>query len=375
MPRRLSSAVPLALVWAALIVYASLYPFTGWRPAATDSPIEWLWLPWPSWWNEFDVVANFVGYLPLGALVVVAWVRSGGSLKVALLLAVLGGSMLSLALETTQNFLPRRVPSRADWVLNSGGAAAGALLLAATWRLGWVERWHAARERWLMPRSSGAVALALLWPVGLLVPAAMPLALGGGLASVVETLVGWLDGTALSEYADALLAAVDMSAAPQPAPLRAALTIGIGYLSPCLLALAAARPGWRRLLLPVGAMLVGLAATTLSTALSFGPGHALAWLGDIVPVALVPAFGVAVLACSLPPRVAASVGLVLVSLQIALVSLMPADPFYALSLQQWEQGRFIRFHGVAQWVGWGWPYAVLVYLFSRVAGRSSGSDT
>ena len=26
------------------------------------------------------------------------------------------------------------------------------------------------------------------------------------------------------------------------------------------------------------------------------------------------------------------------------------------SLQAWEQGRFIRFHGLAQWVGWLWPY-------------------
>ena len=39
-----SSAVPLALVFAGLIVYASLYPFAGWRVPAGDG-IDWLKLP------------------------------------------------------------------------------------------------------------------------------------------------------------------------------------------------------------------------------------------------------------------------------------------------------------------------------------------
>ena len=39
------------------------------------------------------------------------------------------------------------------------------------------------------------------------------------------------------------------------------------------------------------------------------------------------------------------------------------------SLQAWERGRFIRFHGVAQWIGWLWPYAVLLHLLRRVVAR------
>ena len=48
-------------------------------PACTRSPVgttrQGLWsldllnLPWPRWWDRFDVVANLLGYLPLGALV------------------------------------------------------------------------------------------------------------------------------------------------------------------------------------------------------------------------------------------------------------------------------------------------------------------
>ena len=39
------------------------------------------------------------------------------------------------------------------------------------------------------------------------------------------------------------------------------------------------------------------------------------------------------------------------------------------TLQDWEQGRFIRFHGLAQWVGWLWPYAVLLYVLSLIWRR------
>jgi hypothetical protein len=52
-----------------------------------------------------------------------------------------------------------------------------------------------------------------------------------------------------------------------------------------------------------------------------------------------------------------------------LVAQAPADPYFAESLNAWEQGRFIRFHGAAQWVGWIWPYAGLTYLLARLAVR------
>jgi hypothetical protein len=46
----------------------------------------------------------------------------------------------------------------------------------------------------------------------------------------------------------------------------------------------------------------------------------------------------------------------------------PADPYFAASLQLWEQGQFIRFHGMSQWVGWLWPYAAMAWLMARLAG-------
>ena len=59
---------------------------------------------------------------------------------------------------------------------------------------------------------------------------------------------------------------------------------------------------------------------------------------------------------------------------VILVHAAPADPYYALSLQGWEQGRFVRFHGVAQWVGWLWPYAALAWLLARLGGAGPDAE-
>ena len=111
------------------------------------------------------------------------------------------------------------------------------------------------------------------------------------------------------------------------------------------------------------------AATTLSTALNFGPEHAFAWITPGTLAALALGSGLALLLALLPRRVAAGLGLVLLTALAALVAQAPEDPYFAQSLQAWEQGRFIRFHGAAQWVGWLWPYVAMAYLLARLGSR------
>jgi hypothetical protein len=86
------------------------------------------------------------------------------------------------------------------------------------------------------------------------------------------------------------------------------------------------------------------------------------------------AFGLvlALLLAWVPRRAAAGIGLMALAALVALVTQAPSDPYFSESLQAWEQGRFIRFHGAAQWVGWLWPYAAMTYLLARVAARDSG---
>jgi len=372
MSRHRSSAAPLAWLYAALIVYASLSPFEGWKLPAGVPYLGFGHMPVVlRWWTGFDIVSNLLGYLPFGALLFGAQVRSGRPAGVSALLTVLAGAALSLGMESLQNWLPQRVPSAADWVLNITGTALGLLLAVTVRALGGVDRWQVLRDRWFIAHSAGGIALLLLWPVGLLFPAPVPFALGQVLVRLQELAASALDGTPWASWVEGW---VDAREALTPLSRGAEwVTIVLGFLAPCFVAFSVMRPGWRRTLQVPAALALGLAATTLSTALNFGPQHALAWLTPAVLPALVVGSALALGLAFVPPRGAASMGLVALTALVALVAQAPADPYYAESLQAWEQGRFIRFHGAAQWVGWLWPYAALVYLLTRVAARDERS--
>ncbi|MEO8152888.1 MAG: VanZ family protein [Rhizobacter sp.] len=367
MARHRSSAAPLALLYAALIVYASLSPFTGWKQPMGVPLLGLGHMPWPHGWTGFDVVSNLLGYMPFGALLFGAQVRSGRSARAAALTAVLAGAALSLGMESLQNWLPQRVPSSLDWVLNAAGTVLGVLTAVAVRSLGGVERWQVLRDRWFIAHSAGGIALLLLWPVGLLFPTPVPFGLGQVLVRVQEATAMALAGTPWESWVEDWINAHDLLA-----PLsRGAewVAIVLGLLAPCFVAFSVMRPGWRRLIQVPATLVLGLGATTLSTALNFGPQHALAWLTPAVLPALVVGALLAMAMGRLPRRVTAGLGLVGLTIMIALLTRAPADPYFADSLQAWEQGRFIRFHGAAQWVGWWWPYVALMYLLSRVAAR------
>ncbi len=395
MQRHRSSAVPLAWLYAALIVYASLYPFTGWRMPGFG-PLDYLVLGWPRWWTSFDFVANFVGYLPFGFLLFVAMLRGGRSAGRSMVLALLLGAGVSFSMETLQTYLPHRVASNVDLALNALGSAVGAGVGYGLQWQGGIERWQRIRERWFVARSAGGAALLVLWPIGLLFPTAVPFGLGHVFGRAAGWLSAWLadtpfegwtegwpggadraaDGTAVIAAATAPAAgAATLPAALLPtvsmAPAAELAIVVLGLLAPCLIAFAISVAGWRRAVLVVGAIAVGCATTTLSTALNFGPQHAFAWTTSLVVQGVAVATIAAMLLSFVPGRVAAGFGLIALTAMVMLVAQAPADPYFALSLQGWEQGRFIRFHGAAQWVGWAWPYAALAYLLVRIAVRES----
>ena len=374
MTRHRSSAVPLTWLYGALIVYASLYPFVGWRAPAVG-PFDFLRLGWPRYWTGFDVVSNLLGYLPFGFLLFLALVRSGRASGAAAAIACAGGAALSLTLEVLQNYLPHRVSSNVDLTLNVLGTALGVAIGAALHGLGGIARWQKTRDRWFVARSAGGLALLLLWPVGLLFPTAVPFGLGHVLGRIQPLVFELLQDTPMEPWtegwsvAPARAAAAATDAAQGLSGTTELAIVVLGLLAPCLIAFTISIPGWRRLVLVLGAVLVGTATTTLSTALNFGPNHAFAWTTQHGLEALAIGTGAGMLLSVVPRRVAAGFGLIALTALLMLVAQAPADPYFAESLQGWEQGRFIRFHGAAQWVGWIWPYAGLVYLLARLAAR------
>jgi hypothetical protein len=64
---------------------------------------------------------------------------------------------------------------------------------------------------------------------------------------------------------------------------------------------------------------------------------------------------------ALPRRVCTVAMLLSLAVSLSLLNRAPASPYFAQSLEVWEQGRFIRFHGLSQWLGWLWPFAALVF--------------
>jgi len=252
--RQRSSAAPLVLVYAALVLYASLYPFAGWRWPPGPSLGALLVLPWPPWRDPFDVWSNVLGYMPLGGLLYVAQVRGGHAAWKAALGALLAASALSYLTEVIQQFLPGRVPSRVDWALNSVGAAAGAAMAAVLQALGLLQRWQALRERWFVRDSAGGLSLLALWPIGLLFPTPVPLAVGHLANELRDALLALFEDATWARGFVELLHGVGLGAQPLP-PLSDALVQLLGLLAPCLVAFSvtqhgqrrAERQGWQRL--------------------------------------------------------------------------------------------------------------------------------
>jgi hypothetical protein len=80
----------------------------------------------------------------------------------------------------------------------------------------------------------------------------------------------------------------------------------------------------------------------------------------------------------LSTRVNQWVLLLVLLMHIFLVNLFDQDVYLAQTLQTWEQGRYVRFNGLAQWIGWLWPYMVtglmLLHLLQPSQQRNPKQD-
>lgn len=115
----------ILLSYCLLVLCASLYPF-AFAPVATDDSDLLRWRR-PA---RRDLLVNLVAYLPVGwALFHLLRRRLGGAR--AVLTATAGAALLSLCIELLQRWVSVRVPSLADWSLNTVSGALGALLAAS----------------------------------------------------------------------------------------------------------------------------------------------------------------------------------------------------------------------------------------------------
>jgi VanZ family protein len=357
-----TSAWPLSLVYIGLIVYASLYPFSDWRNQGI-APWDYLGAPLPRYWTGFDLASNVLGYAPLGFLLALSALRTARGGK-AVLRATLSAGALSLLMEALQSYLPARVPSSVDFVLNLGGAWLGAVTANLMEKMGAIDRWSRFRARWFVADARGGLVLLALWPVALLFPAAVPL----GLGQVFERLEAALAGLLLDSPFLEWLPVRDVELQPL-VPGAEMACVMLGALIPCLLGFCIIPVASRRALFVLAALAAGIGATALSAALSYGPVHAWAWFSLPVKVGLGATVVLALVLLRVPGRVCVALMLLALGIYLSVLNQAPTSAYFAHTLHAWEQGRFIRFHGVVQWLGWLWPYSALLYGLTRAGGH------
>ncbi len=359
-----TAASPLAVIYAVLIVYASLYPFADWRDQGIAA---WAFLlaPRSPYWTGFDVVINVIGYVPFGSLLALSALRSGRTSR-PLVFTFLCATLLSLCMETLQSFLPVRVASREDWLLNTAGAWGGAIVTLLLEQMGAIDRWSHFRKRWFVANSRGGLVLLATWPLALLFPAAVPFGVGQIFERIEAQVAEQFVDTPFSDW----LPVRDSGLQPL-LPSTELVCVLLGLLIPCLLGFCVIRPGIRRLLFVPVFIGLGTLATVLSALLSWGPEHAWAWFDVPTQVGLVAALILATLLSLVPTRTCPSLVLLGLGIYLSILNQAPENPYFAQTLQEWEQGRFIRFNGLAQWLGWSWPYAVLGYALVLIWRRDT----
>lgn len=343
-----------------LIVYASLYPFVGWRNQGI-APWAYLWAPWPRYWTGFDFLANVAGYAPFGFLLALVLMRrlSGGR---AVVLASLAAILLSFTMESVQSYLPARVASNVDFSLNSVGGILGAAAAWACQSLGLLQRWSAARSRWFVPGSRVILVLLALWLVGLLFPTSVAFGMGQIFEELEADVLQLLADTPFLDWLP--LRKFEL----QPLlPLTEAAAVALGALAPCLLGCMASAERRHKIALVLMILAAGTGVSALSTALAWGPRYAWVWVTAPVmvgwPLALLAALLLA--AWSPPRRVYALLLAAALLLQLFWLNGASQSPYFASALQSWEQGQFINFYGLTRWINAGWPYAVIVFAVQR----------
>lgn len=352
----------IALVfYGLLIVYASWYPFSGWRDNGMPL-LAYLRAPLPYYWTGFDLAVNMAGYMPFGLLLVFAMFPHVRGVS-AMLLATALGTLLSGVMEAVQNFLPSRVPSNLDLMTNAAGVALGALAGMLTARIFLEEsRILGLRRLWFSQEASRGLIVLGLWPLAQIYPQAYLFGHGQWLPVLSEWLSQWWGSPV--DLGALLRRGVDPTI--EQYWLAETIVTACGLTGAALTLLCLSRDRAPRLALVLVLAAAALAAKTLAFALLFAPQNAFAWFtpgarGGLL-VGAIMLYGLYAAPVVAQRRVAALVLLI----SLAVVNIMPANPYFESTLQAWVQGKFLNFNGAARFLSLAWPLFTLWFLYHPV---------
>lgn len=340
-----------------LIVYGSWYPFSGWQERGL-SPLVLLFAPFPHYWTLFDLVINVLSYVPFGALVVFALYPHVRRTPAAAL-AIIAGSLLTVAMEAGQTLLPNRIPSNLDLLTNTIGTCIGAAL-------GWLlshafleqSRLLELRRRWFTVEAGRGLIVLALWPLAQIYPQGYLFGHGQLTAVLSDWLSGWL-ATPL-DIASLLRQSAQLSV--EQYWLSETLITACGLIGALLTLLFLLRKQAPRGTLVALLVLAAIVVKTLASALQFAPENAFIWLTPGAFGGLL--IGSLMLAGLASARPLAQRRLAVASLvtSLVIVNLVPSNPYFVVTLQTWVQGKFLNFNGAAQFLSLLWPFLMLWFL-------------
>lgn len=349
------AASPLAryllALYALIVLYASLYPLTGWR-ALGASPFAFLVAPLPRYQTGFDLAINLLAYVPLGFLIPLAlWPRLRGGTTV--LIALLASALFSCTLEALQTWLPSRIASNVDLALNASGGALGGIAGALFARRLVAEGGlRALRQAWFRPGSRVDLGLVLLalWLVTQLNPETLLFGTGD-LRDLFRDVPTALHPPAVFVRIEALISAANFAAVALLAGILAPSRRAVGVVVIVLMASA-------------------LVVRSLAFAVLFAPQDVFAWAtpGALLGLAI---GAVLATATSLAPRdLRIALAGAFLMFATVVVNIAPGNPYLAHSLAVWKQGHFLNFNGLTGAASVLWPFLALVYLLAFTPRRA-----
>ncbi|MFZ6687861.1 VanZ family protein [Undibacterium sp. SXout11W] len=343
-----------------LILYASWYPFTGWR-ANNLSALPDVIRQWPHYWTVFDVSTNIVGYVPFGMLIVFSLYPRVNRWW-AVLIAILCGSVVSATAELVQYFLPTRVTSMLDFLTNASGAVigalAGALLTPLLLEKG---RLQLLRKQWTYQESSREIVILGLWPMAQLYPQAYLFGLGQFSPLLSQHLSNFFEmDIDLSAF---FLQGIEPNA--DAYLLAEAFITACGCTGAILICLSLLNRHAPKFILAPLLLLMALICKSLACALLFNPEYAFAWFtpgargGLLISLIMLYGFSFA------PVHVQKRLALLLLLISMLVVNLLPDNPYFEVTMQTWVQGKFLNFNGAAQFLSIFWPFLAVWALLRK----------
>lgn len=353
-----SPLVRLALLaYALLIVYASWYPFTGWRSVGA-SPLAYLVEPFPRYWTVFDVSMDLVGYLPFGILLVLACYPRLSRIRAAVF-SILVAALVSSTMEAVQTYLPSRVASNLDLMTNCTGAFIGAILgCMLTPSLLERDLLGKIRRRWFVPNMSKGLILVLVWPLAQIYPQGYLF----GLGQLTPALSNWLTIYLDTPVDLSVLLSQGAQLSVEQYWLSETIISCFGLIGASLILLVLLRPAAPKIRLILLLVLTAITIKSLALALFFKPENAYFWLTPGAQAGLVVGCLMLYGLAFTPQNVQRHLAIFALAISLLVINVLPSNPYFADTLSTWAQGKFLNFDGAAHFLSILWPWLALWFL-------------